>query len=632
MGIHSRKSKQQLLAEIERLEARLDALNPGIADVLELVPKAILDNANVGFLVHRDWKALYANSKLAEVYKYDSAEEIMSLESTHVFTHPDYTRGFHDRMLRGEAGESSFVTKGLQKDGTEFWEERRSFIVDWEGKPAVCSVRIDVSDRMDAENLLLESQKKVEQERNTLYDAINSFDNGFALFDANDKLVVCNEKYRIASEGINDDLKLGMSFEEIIRHRSKHTKPREGNLSGEAWIQKRLLSRQNPSGPIEFVQHDGRVIQVHEFKTHDGGTALIRVDVTKLKKTEADLRASEERYAFAVSGSQNGLWEWNIQTGEQYFSPRWLEILGYEEGELEPNHHVIEDSLHPDDKGPTLKAIRAHLENQVPYDNEYRLRRKDGSYVWVRSRAQAVWDEERNPIRMAGSINDISHRKKVEEDLRESEARHRRFAADVAHELRTPLSSLLLQLDGLEQSDNVKSLKQDVGSMSRLVEQLLALARLDTLTVSDADVVDLGDISKKVAIQLGPIAIKENRSLEVLGADKPVLVHGNADALEQAVRNLVENAIKYSSRGSLITTKVDAKGTLEVIDRGQGVPKNLRKEIFGRFERSDRRSGGCGLGLSIVQRTIEAHGGTIDVRDTPGGGATFSINMKNTIH
>jgi signal transduction histidine kinase len=111
-----------------------------------------------------------------------------------------------------------------------------------------------------------------------------------------------------------------------------------------------------------------------------------------------------------------------------------------------------------------------------------------------------------------------------------------------------------------------------------------------------------------------------------------VVVRGNAHALEQAVRNLVENAIKYSPKGGLITTEVDDMGTIKVIDRGQGVPMELRQEIFGRFERADRRGDGCGLGLSIVLRTIEAHGGSIEISDTPGGDATFSINISDTIH
>jgi PAS domain S-box-containing protein len=240
--------------------------------------------------------------------------------------------------------------------------------------------------------------------------------------------------------------------------------------------------------------------------------------------------------------------------------------------------------------------------------------------------------EKRVEERTAHLDMEITERKMAERALSESEELHRAFAANVAHELRTPLSALLFKLGELDGITNIGPLKDDVISMSRLVEQLLSLARLDRLVIQENDVVDLSQVSRKVATNLGHIAINGGHSLEVLGADNPVLVRGNADALEQAVRNLVENAIKYSPRGGLITTEVDELGTIKVIDRGQGIPKEIRNIIFERFERADRRGDGCGIGLSIVQRTIDAHGGIIEVSDTPGGGATFTISISNTIH
>ncbi|MBT7768645.1 MAG: transporter substrate-binding domain-containing protein, partial [Rhodospirillales bacterium] len=130
------------------------------------------------------------------------------------------------------------------------------------------------------------------------------------------------------------------------------------------------------------------------------------------------LQKSDERYAFAISGSQSGLWEWNILTGEQYFSLRWLEILGYADGELKNVHQTFEELLHPDDKSRAIEGVKAHLEGHIPFDIEYRLRRKDGDYTWVNAKGQAIWDEEGKPIRMAGSTNDITDRKIAELDLR----------------------------------------------------------------------------------------------------------------------------------------------------------------------------------------------------------------------
>ncbi len=137
----------------------------------------------------------------------------------------------------------------------------------------------------------------------------------------------------------------------------------------------------------------------------------------------------------------------------------------------------------------------------------------------------------------------------------------------------------------------------------------------------------MGEVCRNVATLIAPLAIKEHRSIEVTGGKLPVLVRGDSASLEQAVRNLVENAIRYSARGTVITLNVDDRDvpTVKVIDRGRGVAMEQREKIFQRFKRSDRRSSGAGLGLSIVKRTINNHNGEIKIEDTPGGGATFVI-------
>lgn len=225
----------------------------------------------------------------------------------------------------------------------------------------------------------------------------------------------------------------------------------------------------------------------------------------------------------------------------------------------------------------------------------------------------------------------IQHLDDAEKQLLERESRLQFFVADVAHELRTPLSILRLRLDEIEDKEISQSLHYDIEKMSHLVEQLLALARMDTLSVSVDDDAELCEVCTKVATRLAPLAIKKKRSIEVVGASGPVKVHGNSSALEQAVYNLAENAIKYSARETTITLKVGDDATISVIDHGRGVPLEMRSEIFDRFLRSDQRSSGSGLGLSIVQQIIDVHDGSIEVFDTPGGGATFTISLTKAI-
>lgn len=233
-------------------------------------------------------------------------------------------------------------------------------------------------------------------------------------------------------------------------------------------------------------------------------------------------------------------------------------------------------------------------------------------------------------ITKVGSVSiDLTEQVQARKALSESEKRHRDFAADVAHELRTPLTLLKLQLDEMEDSDLARTLQQEVNSMTRLVEQLLALARMDMLDINPEDEADLHAVCTNVAMQLAPIAFNEGLFIEMVGANGPVKVPGNHDALEQAVRNLVENAIKFSDRGTTITIDLGLNGSVRVIDQGIGVSKDKREEIFERFLRSDRKEDGSGLGLSIVRRTMEVHGGTVQVGDAPGGGAVFTISFTN---
>jgi len=148
--------------------------------------------------------------------------------------------------------------------------------------------------------------------------------------------------------------------------------------------------------------------------------ALLREKIDKLQQTEAALRESEERYALAIAGSQDGPWDWNILTNKVYYSSRFKAILGYEDDEWSYEFSEFESRLHPDDRDRTLAAIQQHLQHQTPYNVEYRLLTKQGDYCWIQARGQAIWNEAQQPVRMAGTITDISERKQVDGQLKAS--------------------------------------------------------------------------------------------------------------------------------------------------------------------------------------------------------------------
>ena len=142
-------------------------------------------------------------------------------------------------------------------------------------------------------------------------------------------------------------------------------------------------------------------------------------DITERKRSEEALRQSEERWQLALKGNNDGIFDWNIKTNEVFYSTRYKQMLGYRDDEMRNHHQEWERSLHPDDRDRVNKSLQDHLAKKIPYHvAEYRQLCKDGTYKWMLSRGQALWDDEGNPVRMVGSNTDITERKQAEEALR----------------------------------------------------------------------------------------------------------------------------------------------------------------------------------------------------------------------
>jgi len=217
------------------------------------------------------------------------------------------------------------------------------------------------------------------------------------------------------------------------------------------------------------------------------------------------------------------------------------------------------------------------------------------------------------------------------------------FVADAAHELRTPLAALRLQAQSLDRADTPEARRIAVGRLTagidratRLVEQLLVLARQEATAAAGATPrpVDLADLARRTVADLAGVAAAKRVDLGVQQAD-PASIDGQPDALQILLRNLVDNAIKYTPEGGTVDISVQAEGervTVQVEDSGPGIPADERERVFDRFYRvAGSEAAGSGLGLAIIKAIAERHGATLTLDESARlGGLKAVVTFKGS--
>lgn len=204
----------------------------------------------------------------------------------------------------------------------------------------------------------------------------------------------------------------------------------------------------------------------------------------------------------------------------------------------------------------------------------------------------------------------------------------KRFTANAAHELRTPLAVLKARCSR-ETGPQAQALLSDIGRMTRIVDQLLGIARLEMGQVPLDARVDLDIVCRQVVADLFPLALAAGCDLGYSAGSATVLAHGNELLLEDALRNIVDNAVHVAPPATSVEVVLADGGVIHVLDRGPGVTDAMKMDIFHPFHRlNNSKHRGAGLGLGIAAEAIALHGGTLSVHDRPGGGADFVIDLS----
>jgi len=269
------------------------------------------------------------------------------------------------------------------------------------------------------EQLQVESSKwrnaleKTEKAESLLSEAISSIPQGFTIYDEQDRLVQCNEAYLRFYESSRDLIVPGQTFEEIVRKGAERGQYSAATGDVDAWVRKRVAQHQQANGEmLEQRLADGRWLLIVEYRTPSGYIVGNRIDITERKQMEQALLDNEQRWELAVTGANDGIWDWNPQSGEVYFSERWKTMLGYRSDEIGSSVDEWVSRVHPDDLDFTMSEVQRHLRGETDYyQNEHRMRCKNGEYKWILDRGRALIDEQGQAVRMLGSHSDITERR-----------------------------------------------------------------------------------------------------------------------------------------------------------------------------------------------------------------------------
>ncbi len=371
-----------------------------------------------------------------------------------------------------------------------------------------------------------------------------------------------------------------------------------------------------------------------------------RVEERTLELLEASnaLGQSEERLRLANEASSTGMWEWNLQTHRVTWSPECYAIHGLVRGQFDGSVETFVGLIHPEDRQQAQSTILAAIDQRTGFACDFRIVRPDGTVRWVANKGRAFFDSAGQPLRLIGTIIDISYRKETELQLLEADRRKNEFLATLAHELRNPLAPIrnavqILLLSGLEGPKlqwATDVIDRQVGQMTRLVDDLLEVSRITTGKLEvRKETLELADVIREAVETSQPLIEQDGHQLTVNLPPEPVIVSVDMIRMAQVFSNLLNNAAKYTEPGGRISINLQAYGDHAVVsvkDSGTGISADILPHIFEMFMQADRNvhrsQGGLGIGLTLVKQMVELHGGSVEARSAGAGkGSEFIVRL-----